>query len=538
MSNINADILSNLFAVLGKKIVVPSDYHAQVAAVKTMLKNDLTGLVSSLMDFSVASSSVNYTIETESPEFTKILKCWLDSINSAYLGKIPSGINPLSEEYFKERLTSSFPILKISAWTNISGILVPSKMFFCDGESIYAKDRNKDAQRTLLNYDYYLGKNKKNKLENNVLFSRPFSRWFDAYPVPYYIKKGIYYNFKLIESLKSKQHVIMDQIIPYLFLIKKGSEMLDREGVTYKDEDLKKVITQYKDLMKDVRAGKTPTRATAWDEELKHLIPDISNLFKPELFAGAERNILSGLGFIDVVEATSTSRRESILNPKVFIEEVKKSVKDFKQLLREIVNLIIAKNQSHVKYMKSEFYINASPITAFHTEEFRTMVKNLFKSGAISYQTTMEICGEVDFRAEKSRILKEKKEGLSKKFYPPITENQEQHPDDKGNNSPKKEINKDELSDDKTDPAKKKEYKNASINIAKTSLLGAPYRNLSELPKNIQKLSKKFQRAFMKSWNRSYYYKLAKTGDRKKAETYAWRVANSVINKLKKKSKK
>ena len=60
----------------------------------------------------------------------------------------------------------------------------------------------------------------------------------------------------------------------------------------------------------------------------------------------------------------------------------------------------------------------------------------------------------MDFKA---RILKEKKEGLEKEFYPPVTENMEQHTDDKGRNNPK---DKDELPIDKVDPIEKKEYKN------------------------------------------------------------------------------
>ena len=422
MSTINTDILSSLFSVLGNKIITPTTYHAQVAAAKTMMKDDVSGLVSSLIDFATVSAAVNFTIETNSPEFTKILKQWLDSINSAYLGKIPSGINPLSEEYFKERLISSFPVLKIADWTSINGILVPSKMFICDGESIYAQDKNKNNVKTLLNYDYYLGRGKKNKLDNNVIFSRPFSRWFDKYPTPYLMRRGVYYNWKLIESLKSKQHTTISQIIPYLFLIKKGSELLDREGITYQNEDLKKVIAQYKTLMKDVKAGKTPTRAASWDEQIEHFIPDLQKLFNPSLFATAEKSILSGLGFIDVVEATSTSRKESILNPKVFIQGVEKSVKDFKQLLKEIVNLIIAKNSGHKKYMNSEFRIVSSPITAFMTNEFKNNARLLWERGQLSNQSYCELVGEVEYSTEVGRRKTETKDGTEKIMVPHQTQ--------------------------------------------------------------------------------------------------------------------
>ena len=54
----------------------------------------------------------------------------------------------------------------------------------------------------LINYDYYLGKAGKNKLNKGVLFSRPYGRWFDKYPTPYLIKRGVYHNWKIIQSIK------------------------------------------------------------------------------------------------------------------------------------------------------------------------------------------------------------------------------------------------------------------------------------------------------------------------------------------------
>ena len=534
MSTINSDILANLFSVLSTKIIVPGGFQARTAAVKTMLSNDIAGLVDSLTDFSVSSASVDFTIETESGDFTKILKKWLDSINAAYMGKIPSGINALSEEYFKERWkSSSFPILKIADWTSINGILVPSKMFIVDGESVYAIDKNKDTAKTLLNYDYYLGKGKKNKLDENVIFTRPYGRWFDKYPNPYLIKRGVYHNWKIIESLKNKQTTVLDQVIPYLFLIKKGSELLDRDGITYQNEDLKKVVEQYKTLMKNVEAGKTPTRASSWDEELKHLIPDLKNIFEPALFAVAEKSILSGLGFIDVIEATSSSRKESILNPKVFIEETKKGVKDFKQLLREIVNLIIAKNKSHKKYMNLDFRIVNSPKTAFMTNEFKNNTRLLWERGQLSNQTYCELVGEVEYATEVGRREKEKNT-TEKIMTPHQTQVFEQTTEE--NNPIEKEIDKKgkPIPTDKTDDPKK--YKNASIvEGKKVTLKFAPYRQLSELPNDVKKLSNKKQRTFMKAFNRAYYFQIGKGKSKKFADAYAFRVAYSAIKPKKKK---
>lgn len=527
MSTINSDILAHLFTILSKKIIVPSDYHSQVAAVKEMLKDDMTGFIGTLTNFSINSASVNYAISSENDELTKILNKWLCDINKAYMGKIPSGVNALAEEYFKERWqSSSFPVLKIAKWEAVKELILPTKMFFVDGEYIHAEDKdNADGYKKLLNYNYYLGTNSNARsnypLDDNVIFTRPHSRWFDEYPVPYLIKNGVYHNWKIIQGLKDKQSTILEQVIPYVFLIKKGSELLDQQDKDVKDEDLKKVVTMYKELIKKAKQdGKAPVRGASWDEELKHFIPDLKNIFEPDLFAAAEKNVLAGMGFIDIAEAVSNSRSESTLNPKPFIEEVKKGVKDFKQLIKEVVNLIISKNIKHSKYMNSAIYISSSPVTAFNTDKFRTLIRSLFKAGRVSNQTLIEVGAELDYSVEKHRIVKEKEENLDEKFYPPVTENQE----GKGIDLPNKKIDKDDLPDDKTDNTEKREYK-----ISSDNLVTAPYKNLKELPKNVKKLSKKKQRTFRSVWNKTYYWALGKGKSKEQAEKLAFRVAYSAI---------
>ena len=142
MADFPGMFMNSLFSLLLKKIIVPTNYHDRVECVKTMLEDDVSGLVDSLTDFSVQTASVNFGIETDSSELTKILKKWLDNINSPYKGQIPRGIKPLAQEYFKERWkSSSFPVLKITKWDTINGISVPSKMFFVDGGSIHSEQR-------------------------------------------------------------------------------------------------------------------------------------------------------------------------------------------------------------------------------------------------------------------------------------------------------------------------------------------------------------------------------------------------------------
>lgn len=532
--NLFAELLGNL----SSSISIPSDFHGQASVVKQMLKDDMSGLISSLLDFQTNAASVNFSIETDSPELTKILNNFLEQINASYLGKIPSGINAISKEYYNERWSgSSFPVLKIFDWQLQNKLWFPDKMAIIDGSSIYAKDKNESSERSLLQYDYYLGRETKNKLNKNVIFSRPYGRWFDKYPKNYLVKTGIFHNFSLIKLLKDRQGKILNTAIPLIFLIKRGSEILNRENFSEKNEDYKKIIDQYNKLMKDAKAtGSVPTRVTSFDEDVSHLIPDLMNIFEPKLFECAEKSILAGLGFLDIAEGASSSRRESILNPKPFQTEILAGVEGFKEMLRGVINLIRLKNSRNVKYMNAEIRVINSPVMTFQTDEFKKMIRSIFKTGRISSQTAIEICGELDYNTEKARILKEKKENIDEKFYPPITENREQYPDDKGNSNPKEPKDKDNLPDDKTDPIEKKEYKNASITLAKKdSLLGAPYRQISELPSAIKKKPINIQRKFMAVWNKTYFWALGKGKSKKATEKLAFRAAYSSLRLNKKK---
>jgi cation transport regulator ChaB len=573
-----------VLSMLLKKIVVPSGFHDRVKAVKEMLEDDVTGLVDSLTDFAINSANVDFSIETESDEFTKILKKWLNTINIAYNGQIPSGIKPLAKEYLKERWKySSLPILKISKWTNIgSGVIVPSQMFFLDGESIHAQDKNeKDENLKIVNYDYFLGNTKPDKLDKNVIITKPYCRWYDKYPTPYLIKRGVYHNYKIIQSLKKTETTILDQIIPYMLLIKKGTEGLAKEQIkTYSDPELKAVTEQFQELMDNIsstylgeKSIKSPVRASNFDEEIKHLIPDLSTIFDGKLFAVAERNILSGLGFIDVVEATSTSRRESILNPKAFIEETKSAVEDFKQIIKELIIQIITKNENHIKYINHDFHICSSPVKGFQTDEFKNQFRLLWERGQVSNQSYAEVVGEIEYKTEVLRREKEAKKGTDYTMYPHLTKNEEGNGLDIPGEKPKKEddVNGNPINNDKIDDTEKynigvsfececikcghKESSDKHCKDLKCSkcggtmrrierpgtgqpinseLITAPYKKVNDLPVNVRKkLTPIKQKKWLKRRNYAYLYMLGKTNDKKKAETYAFRVAWSLIKKNK-----
>jgi len=537
MSESSSLLMNTMLGLLLRKVVVPTEFHDQVSVVNSMLKSDTSGLVDSLTDFMVESAMVDWTIETENDALNSTLNKWLETINIGYAGKVPIGINALAKEYFTERWkSSSFPVLKLTEWSPIDKILLPTKAFFVDGGSIYADPVNKKEEKNkLINYKYYLGRDKEDSLDKSTIMTRPYGRWFDEYPPVFLIKRGIYKNWKIIEDLKDKQIEILEQVIPYLFLVKKGTEALaTSQTKVYSDEELTTVKDRLQSLIETLEKStadkKTPMRVTQFDEEITHLIPDLKSIFDPILTATTERAILSGLGFVDIAEAVSTSRRESILNPKAFIEEIRSGVNDFKkQILFQLIYQISEKNKSdHRKYLSdsANFYISHSAVKAFATDEFKTQVQRLWRAGRLSDQTAIELVAEVDFKTEVYRKKKETKEGLPLELYPPIVDNREDQGIDFPGEKPEDvDENGNPISEDKIDEVEKKEYDMSS------HLEGAPYQTIKDLPPSIKKvLSSELQSVFMRVFNNAY--------KQYKNETRSFRVAWSVIKKMATKNKK
>jgi hypothetical protein len=102
-------------------ISVPADYHEQCTKIHEMLGNDVSGTVDTILDYAVNSASeANYRIECSEDTLQKLLNLWLEDINIEIKG-IPTGLQALSKEYFKERWEgSSFCILRVKDWKKIT----------------------------------------------------------------------------------------------------------------------------------------------------------------------------------------------------------------------------------------------------------------------------------------------------------------------------------------------------------------------------------------------------------------------------------
>ena len=550
--------MNYLLSALYRKVIVPNDFHTQSIAVQEIMRNDVTGLIDSLTTFQVNSAAVNYEIKTNNDQLNKTLRKWLREINIGYNGRLPSGIGALAQEYFKERWKgSTFPVLKIMEWDdeNDSKILLPVRMAFVDGGSIYSLRTSIDQNYVdILGYQYFLGRkrDKKNLLGDNCILSKPNARWFTEYPVPYLIKSGVYYNFKIIQSFKDKQAQILDAIFPYLLLIQKNTDqMATVKGVNYDDAKLTKVSDQYNEIIQRMndfqfdgqRKSKTPIRVTQHDEKITHVMPDLMVILKEELLAIPEKGILNGLGFVKVADPMATTRKESILNPKAFIQEIQQGIEDFKQILRELIILIQSKNPSKIKYMGNEFRVMSSPIKGFMTDEFKQTMRSLYDRGLVSKKLAVEVIGEASYEHELEERKIEATRGDDYFMYPPVVTNVEQVGLEYPGNPPATPkgvkdlkpltdgIINPNITQDKQGP-EKKNFNMASIVIE--GLEGAPYSTIADLPDSVKTGLKtmKQKRAWLKAWNASYHFYNGKFNDSKRAETLAFKTAWATAKRI------
>lgn len=565
-------------------IKVPTTFHAQCRAIHRMLKSDTTGIINTILNFAVDSAAdTNYRIETNNKELDKKLNDWLANINEAYRGEIPTGMRELAKEYFAERWKgSSLCILCAADWKDVNGILLPSALWFVDGSSVYVESPEDKKVLKLGEFKYYLDKDKELKLisdkEKEIIIQKCYTRWHDKYPTPYLVSNGVLRNFLGLDLLKDKGDETLKKVLPYLLFLTKGSADQTRAGVTYDDKDMQAVQANFKTFLQNYKtnARYAPMYAAPYDTNLQHIIPDLRNIFNREISETAERSILSGLGFVSVVQGIGDTRKEEVMNPKPFISEVNAGVEDFKALQKDLIEIIIEKNkESHRKYFSDSksFRITNSPLK-LNIQFVLDAIRQSFAYGATSIKTYQESLG-LDPDTERERRKAEWENGDEETFFPHIIQHQEVNPDPreevigapkpsakKGANQKKTPITNKEIE-------KNKQKMNASVicercgqavefiegyetvecesclavvnsvgvmvdnHFVMDDQLTAPY-TMKNLPPAVKKLGKKLQTLWMNTWNA--VYKSTK-GDAKTKETKAFSIAWYNVNR-KRKAKK
>jgi len=508
-----------------EEISVPTDFPTQMINLKDVLLSDVSGIVNSTLDFMINNALVKYSIETDNPRLTKKLSLWINNINKDLMGKIPTGITSLAKEYFRERWKGSSLLLLRSKWEKVDGIIIPTKMWFIDGQNISVEDKSETRVIGEEKYGIKLSDDKIKSLpaskDEEIFIQKPFSSWSTLYPTPFLFQRGVWKNLKMLDLINSKGEKIVGKALEYLLMMKKGSEQLALKGqpeFIYSEKDLEKAKEDFESIItKSKNEAGTTKYITNFDTEIQHIIPEYSRAINQALYSPIEKRILAGLGLIEIVEGTATSRKEAILNPKPLMSEVKRGIEDFKLLMTDVIKTVIDLNKSsHKKYFAKKINIFSTPVKQFIDKDMRDHFRSMYDRGAISIETYIDICGEdVYFDVEKKRRAKEFADGTEELMYPHLVQNQEQHED-----------NRDEDNDPTEDEGKpgdkrsieKKNYDNAGYEEA-------PYKKNKDLPKSVKVLPPAGQTLWRKVFNKSL----------PNGEDYARKVAWSVVKKTYKK---
>jgi len=419
--------ISRLFSNRNR-IVVPKDFLGRHAKIYDLLDNDYTGIVSTVIDFMVATGSVNFNFITKNDNLSKTLQDWADNKLNANISKdIPRGLKALTTQYLRERYKSSFIVLNI-IWEKIGDLTLPGKMWFSDGGSVSVQS---DSD-TLDGKQYFLGDSQLPMVSTNkrtVLIRKPFSCWYDDYPTPYLVKRGVLYNAMLKKALISKQADVIEELIPYMLMLRAGDANLVLKGAMgdYENQlsNIKTSLRKSKQEKINNPEGDMILKGR-YDLQLEHLIPDLTKLFNSSIIQPINYDLLAGLGLIEL-QGFSSNRQEAILNPKVLVEEIQSGVMDCKALYEEVLNLIIEKNSTlHPKQMGEDMRIVPGIVKAFLTENMRRLIKDYTNTGELAIEDSFEALPlGFDFQVSKTRRTNEARNGDEDLFFPRVILNQD-----------------------------------------------------------------------------------------------------------------
>jgi len=471
-------------------IKTPVSYRERVLVVKKQLNDDPSGLTNSMMDFAINSALVDYRVESDNDNLAKELNTWLSNCNLEVLGKIPTGLEALAKEYFRERWKGSSNLLLRTFWAKQNDLRVPTTMFFLDGEDIRVnKPKNGVIKLGEEKYGIRVSGNSDHDIklptskDEMIFVQRPYESWGTLESVPFLIKRGVWRNSSFLKLITSKGEFVVGKALEYLMIMKKGTERMFLEGnVSYSEEDLKVISDDMRKLIaKKKNEGGTPTYTTNFDTEITEYIPEYSRVISDSLYRPIEKRILAGLGLVDIVEGVGSTRREAILNPKPFMTEVTQGIKDFSTLLTDIVKaIVIVNSEKHPKWMNAKIEIKTSPVKGFMDDKFREKLRSMYDRGVLSKQTFTEVVGDLDYTLEVKRRKAEKKAGHEESMYPPVVQNMEQEEADA-----KEDIKKEETKNPSKTGPEKKNFKSAS------KIIGEPKDPRRNADKVTPKKSKK-----------------------------------------------
>lgn len=524
--------LSDMITLAADKVItIPSDYRSRIVEVKKLLANDVSGVTKSMLDYAVSSAAVDYKVVSDKKELDDLLNYWLDNVNFSFVGKIPVGIRALAKEYFKERwLGGSFLLLR-TVWEDFDGFVLPTKMWFVDGEDILVEDENDGKTLNGRKYKLRINDVKRIELPNGknerIFIQKPFASWGDDEPIPFLISRGIYKNLKILSLLMDRGSNVISKALEYLLLMKKGTERMALDGraeFIYNLEDLKNIKDDFSKFLTNRKTTNgVMSYITNFDTEIEHLIPEYRRILESAIYDPIMARILGGLGLVEVTQGLASDRRETLLNPKPFIEEVYNGINDFKSLLYDVVRTIVVLNKDkHPKYMANNISIYSSLPRSFIDREYKRHLRAAYDRGVLSKRTYLESVCDLNFEIEIRRRRIEKDEGFEELLYPPIITNTEKDvspQEDLRLNEPKNE--NEEMLDDRKQAPEKTDFK-----LAKELEL-APYKTNKDLPEQLKHLPSKAKTIWRKAFNNA----LEEYKDEVTAFKVAWDAVKEVYEK-------
>jgi len=464
INNYYRDFITQMYSA-NSKVVVPTDFHKQVVAIDRVLKNDVTGMISTIVDFMVQSAVVPFNFESKNDSLNKIFDEWKETINADVNIDIPMGFRSLSEQYYRERWRSSFIVLNIN-WGKINGYTMPINMWFSDGGSVYVDRQGTDLRTT----KYYIGskltaKNQlKNGLKKSSIVRKPYNMWHDQYPTPYLVKKGALYHALVKTIILSKQTQAVQQAFPNMLAIKMGNDTAMKRGEMPVKKDFIDMKKRFVDLKSDGlerTANNGLVGAFPYDVNFENILPDFKKVLDADIMSGTDRNLLMALGLIEF-KGFSTNREESVLNPKPLVSEIEDGVEDFMQLMGDVVHEIQKRNKTTKRnFSAKDVNIGHDPIKSLLTDNMKLLIRSLYDRGLLSKEDTLEGTTAYKFMQQVEKRKQEIKDNLDETMKAPVIMNQDNKttPDNRENSDPNME---------KT-PAKKKSETDVQARIESLS---------------------------------------------------------------------
>ena len=541
-----SDFMGLLSQLSLEALTPPTTFSEQVKASRDLLKNDTSGFVKSLVDFAVtAATRVNFSISTENDVLDNLFDKILKELNSDFVGKVNLGLNPIKKDFFRSYWDSGLCVIK-TVWNEVDGLIVPKTAFLVDSKSVKVEgDDNKFAS-----YKYYLDDKELRNTDYTHIFIYKNSSMYEKYPTPPLISKGVYINVQIKKVIKALQRSYLDQIIPFLWIILKGEK--SRPDLKYNKEDLQDIKTALEKAIKEFKEDKLnkkiPLAVSRFDTKHEFLTPDLEKMLDDAITSSINKDILAGMGFISVLEGLST-RRDIVLNPRPFINNVVDSVLLFKNFINDLAYVTAKKNIEHKKYFTNFSYsVNTTPLTSFWNDNDKSIMRILSDRGLLSIKTSLENF-DIDFNTELKRRSKEAENGSEVIFFPRVLMNQEaqesllemQHYDletepettTKNTKSILKDTTPDKQGVDRFD------YKFSEKVLELTQHL-APYKNWKSIPLKLRKTlrtikSRKLREVWLTTFNNSWVY--YKETHPEEADSLAAKTAWNMVKKMGKKVK-